>query len=235
MAKRFIDTDIFKKRFVRSLPGPYKLLWVYLFCECNNAGIWEVDLEIAGLYCGQHFNMQELRRTLGEKLYFFDRDSKAFIPEFIKFQYGKGLNRSNPAHRSVIERLDSYGLLPILEEGFAVQDSPVAAEREEAQEVQPKPKERKASRFTPPTIEEVAEYCRERGNNIDPQSWMDFYTSNGWKVGKNAMKDWKAAVRTWERNGITNSLKNGRKDETGSRGSEQVPGSIAKGGFTGTL
>lgn len=58
----------------------------------------------------------------------------------------------------------------------------------------------KRARFTPPTIEEVTAYCRERKNTVDPQAWYDHYTSNGWKVGKNAMKDWKAAVRTWERN-----------------------------------
>ena len=49
-----------------------------------------------------------------------------------------------------------------------------------------------------PSLEEVAEYCQERQNGIDPNQWYDFYTSNGWKVGKNPMKDWKAAVRTWE-------------------------------------
>ena len=50
-----------------------------------------------------------------------------------------------------------------------------------------------------PTLEEVKEYCKERGNKVDPERWFDYYTSNGWKVGKNPMKDWKAAVRTWER------------------------------------
>lgn len=55
------------------------------------------------------------------------------------------------------------------------------------------------SRFTPPSLEEVAAYCKERGDKVDPERFIDYYTSNGWKVGKNAMKDWKAAVRTWER------------------------------------
>ena len=53
-------------------------------------------------------------------------------------------------------------------------------------------------RFTPPTVDEVREYCFERGNSVDPQRFVDYYTSNGWMVGKNKMKDWKAAVRTWE-------------------------------------
>lgn len=53
-------------------------------------------------------------------------------------------------------------------------------------------------RFTPPTLEEVEEYCRERNNSVDAQRFIDFYSSKGWMVGKNKMKDWKACVRTWE-------------------------------------
>lgn len=53
-------------------------------------------------------------------------------------------------------------------------------------------------RFTPPTLAEVTAYCRERQNAVDPLRFIDYYTANGWKVGKNSMKDWKAAVRTWE-------------------------------------
>lgn len=52
--------------------------------------------------------------------------------------------------------------------------------------------------FVPPTVEEVSEYCESRKTNIDPQAFVDFYASKGWFVGKNKMKDWRAAVRTWE-------------------------------------
>ena len=54
-------------------------------------------------------------------------------------------------------------------------------------------------RFTKPTLDEVKAYCLERNNNVDPEKWYNHYSANGWKVGKNPMKDWKAAVRTWER------------------------------------
>ena len=54
-------------------------------------------------------------------------------------------------------------------------------------------------RFTPPTVEEVRAYCEERMNGIDPEEFCDFYESKGWMVGKNKMKSWQAAVRTWER------------------------------------
>ena len=58
----------------------------------------------------------------------------------------------------------------------------------------------KNKRFSPPTLEDVKNYCIERGNIIDAEKLYDHYTSNGWKVGKNPMKDWKAAVRKWEKN-----------------------------------
>lgn len=53
-------------------------------------------------------------------------------------------------------------------------------------------------RFVPPTVEEVGAYCRERGNGIDPQTFVDYYETRNWYVGKTKMKDWKAAIRTWE-------------------------------------
>jgi hypothetical protein len=73
--------------------------------------------------------------------------------------------------------------------------------------------------FSPPTVEMVKAYCLERGNRVDPQRFVDFYASKGWKVGNQPMKDWKAAVRTWEQREDTprtrerNTLKNYR--ETG--------------------
>lgn len=68
-------------------------------------------------------------------------------------------------------------------------------------------KEKKERKFVKPTIDEVAAYCKQRGNTIDPEAFVDFYESKGWMVGSNHMKDWRAAVRTWER-------KEGRKPTT---------------------
>ena len=62
-----------------------------------------------------------------------------------------------------------------------------------------KDKKKTAKRFTPPTVEEVRAYCLERGNAVDPERFVDFYASKGWKVGNQGMKDWKACVRTWEK------------------------------------
>lgn len=63
----------------------------------------------------------------------------------------------------------------------------------------------KAKRFTKPTLADIQAYCIERNNNVDAERFYDYYEANGWKVGKNPMKDWKASVRTWERNGYSDS------------------------------
>lgn len=53
--------------------------------------------------------------------------------------------------------------------------------------------------FSPPTVEEVAAYCQDRGNSVDPERFVDFYEAKGWLIGKSKMRDWQASVRTWER------------------------------------
>ena len=77
----------------------------------------------------------------------------------------------------------------------------------------------RTSRFSPPSVSDVEEYCKERGNDIDAESFVSYYESKGWLVGKSPMKDWKAAIRTWEKNDI----KSGRK--------KNVPNSADIGGL----
>lgn len=56
----------------------------------------------------------------------------------------------------------------------------------------------KDEQFIPPSLEEVSAFCKERNNHINPESFIDYYSSNGWRVGSGTMKDWKAAIRLWE-------------------------------------
>ena len=77
---------------------------------------------------------------------------------------------------------------------------------------------RKSKRFSPPTLLEVEDYCFERKNTVDASKFIDYYTSNGWKVGKNAMKDWRAAVRTWEKTQNNNN----------NNGNKQTPSEVGK-------
>lgn len=81
----------------------------------------------------------------------------------------------------------------------------IRLDKEKNKDIEDKPKKKATSRFIAPTLEEVKAYCLERKNNVDAERFIDYYSSNGWKVGKNNMKDWKATVRTWEKNGYSNN------------------------------
>lgn len=77
------------------------------------------------------------------------------------------------------------------------------------------------NKFSPPTLEEVKLYCLERNNRVNPERFIDFYTSKGWMIGKNKMKDWKSAVRNWEKGESKDERRNGKgygvnKDEFAS-------------------
>jgi hypothetical protein len=67
-------------------------------------------------------------------------------------------------------------------------------------------------KFIKPTINEITDYCTERNNNINAERFFDHYEANGWMTGKNKLKDWKAAVRNWEKNQFSNSKKGGGDD-----------------------
>ena len=89
--------------------------------------------------------------------------------------------------------------------------------------------EMRARRFIPPTLDDVLAYVRERGSDVDPQRFLDFYASKGWMVGKNPMKDWKAAVRTWEKRELEKKggAMNGYGHDTGRDTKKwNVPGAV---------
>lgn len=84
--------------------------------------------------------------------------------------------------------------------------------------------------FVKPTVEEVRAYCKERKNKVDPEQWVNHYEAKGWVVGKAPMKDWKAAVRTWEKNGINQSPNGNGKSEAVIDWMEDYVKSIEQGG-----
>ena len=90
--------------------------------------------------------------------------------------------------------------------------------KDNPKEISPSVIQRKADRFSPPTLDEVRAYCHERGNKVDAERFVDFYASKGWKVGNQPMKDWKAAVRTWERDD---------RSKPGTSQQPQVPKKVA--------
>lgn len=114
MSKRFTDTDKYKKTFFRNLPGEYKLFWDYLYHNCNHAGIWHVDFEIAQIYLGKDMLVDkdkalELFNKDKERIQVLNDGTKWLIMPFVEFQYGT-LSESNRMHKSVIDLLTKEGV-----------------------------------------------------------------------------------------------------------------------------
>lgn len=111
MAKRFIDTDLFRKPLMRSLEAPYKALWIYLLCECDHAGVWDVELDVAQMRMGMKIDPDKAIEKLRGSAIPIDGGTKWFLPEFVAFQYGT-LNPANRVHSSVLSVLSKYGINP---------------------------------------------------------------------------------------------------------------------------
>lgn len=111
MAKRFTDTEKWKKPFIRTLEAAYKLLWFYILDDCNHAGIWEVDMEVASLRIGEEINEKKAIEKFGDRVQIISK-TKWFLPDFIFFQYGE-LNDKNRLHMSVIQILNKYKIKPL--------------------------------------------------------------------------------------------------------------------------
>jgi hypothetical protein len=107
MAKRFTDTDKWKKPFIKTLKAPYKLLWLYILDDCDHSGMWQVDIEVAQIRIGETIDLREAANVFGDKITVLENGEKWFIQDFIDFQYGQ-LNPENRAHKSVLNLLDKY-------------------------------------------------------------------------------------------------------------------------------
>lgn len=113
MAKRFSDTEKWKKQFIKGLPLEYKVFWLFLLDECDSAGIWHVEPEIAEIRLGTKLSMEKARGLFGERVVEFDNKTKWFLPGFIAFQY-VSLNSENKALKDVIIRLEKYDLVKFI-------------------------------------------------------------------------------------------------------------------------
>lgn len=110
MPKRFTDTDKWKKPFIRGLQGPYKLLWMYILDDCDHAGIWQVDFEVARIRIGEQVDRDTALKLFADRVHPISK-FKWFIPDFITFQYGE-LSEKNRMHNSVLQILSKHQLGP---------------------------------------------------------------------------------------------------------------------------
>lgn len=126
------------------------------------------------------------------------------IPKWEVHQNIEGMEKIRAQNRERKRRQREREKLLMLESGS---EESRDSSREVTQQIKNKNKDKeedknksnKSKRFTPPTVEEVAEYINQMNYHINAEQFIDYYESNGWMVGKSHMKDWKATVRNWER------------------------------------
>lgn len=210
--KRFTETEKWRDSWFQNLSPEAKLVFVYMADMCDAAGVWDPNEKLAEFSIGKRVNWVSVYEELGTKVVRL-RSGKIFLVKFIEFQYGELTDACAP-HRKVFRVLETHGIkypittlsLPLYK---GINDTP---KEEEEDKEEDKDKEEDSAvltlesvpaskRFTPPTPEEVAAYSAEIGYPMSGQDWCDSYAQKGWMTGKNKMKDWRAAVRTWKANG----------------------------------
>lgn len=193
-------------RYDSELPATARLLYGEITALCNERGYcWATNKYFADLYSASTRSVSRWIGLLESKKYIYTQvsrnDNKQIDKRFIS------LNKMDipvdknvePYRQKCLGGIDKNVYPPIDKNGAennTVINNTINNNIGE-----------KRKRFVPPTYEEVKAYCEERKNNVDPQRFIDYYESNGWMVGKNKMKSWKAAVRTWERNNFASDRK----------------------------
>lgn len=132
MAKRFTDTEKWKKVWYRKLKPEYKCFWEYIRDNCNNAGIWEVDFELASFQIGTKLNQTEIEKVF-KKQFVKINGSKWFLVDFIEWQYNcsvEGLNPANNAHLSVIRILKKFDIKPLIKGLERAQSAPMYMDKD---------------------------------------------------------------------------------------------------------
>ena len=168
-------------RYDADLTANAKLLYGEITALCNEKGYcWATNEYFANLYGVSKTSISKWISSLIQKEYIF---SETIYKEGTK----EILNRYLRIVKDPIEEKLNRGIEEKLKDNNTSINNTINN------------KEIYKERFKKPTLEEVKEYCEERNNGIDAETFINFYESKGWMVGKNKMKDWKACVRTWEK------------------------------------
>ena len=176
MAKRFTDTEIWDKSWFMSLSPKLKCFVKYVRDKCDIAGIWHPNYMLASVYIGEQVDENDLLLIDDGEQFESLPDGKILCKGFIDFQYGGKLNPISPIHAKVISILEKY-------------DIPIEVKKV-------------SQTFNAPNYTDVYNEMKEKltdhsKSKIEAEKFMNYYESNGWMVGRNKMKSWRASVGTW--------------------------------------
>lgn len=188
--KRFTETEKWRDPWFRKLSAGAKLAFLYIIDNCDNAGVWTADKELADFSIGMEIPWMKVLEAFGERVSVLP-SGDWLIVRFVEFQFGK-LSKDCKPHLQVIRLIEKHRASKGYPKGFGTLE-----DKEEDKE-----KDKKGdARGKPESRSEVDAYAAEIGmSKADVDSWFDHFEANGWKVGgKAAMKDWQAALRNGQR------------------------------------
>ena len=183
MAKRFTDTMKWNEDWYLDLSLTDKLFWIYICDNCDHAGIFKPNKRMFELLIGGEIDVQKFLNTVNQ-----DKtricvlgNGRWFLAGFIEFQYGNKLNPNNRVHKSILNILNDNDL------NLEVFDTKVRLDAPT-----------KESKNIPESTQEVITYFKGKGSNKrEAERFYFYYESQGWRVGKNPMKDWRMAASGW--------------------------------------
>ena len=196
--KTKIASDLFRQKWFRELLPEHKLLWLHLMLESNIVGVFEIDAESWSFFIGKKVCAEDVFIRFGNR---FQRvpnhPEKGIIVG--KLDYQAAFGRNSAQWKWVEKELAAVGLTyEQLQEMKSHEDEQMELGLEYAEQKRENPAPSVDQRnIIPPKPEWVKEYVAAQGFTVDAERFVDFYQAKGWKVGKNPMRDWQAAVRTW--------------------------------------
>lgn len=198
--KRFTETGKWEDPWFRKLKPELKLIWLWLLDSCDNAGVIDLDIELASFQIGYRYPMDTLSKLTGRVVKL--PGGKYFIPKFIEFQYTK-LSPDCKAHNPIFASLEKHGLkgYPYPMDTLQEKETETVKETEEEKDHAKKSKSKG-------TLDEVIQYTLEVGGNADDgEHLFNKWEGNGWTNNGDKIKDWRATVRSWKAAGYLPSQK----------------------------
>ena len=206
-----LKRDFFKRhdiRIIESMPNgkDYILFYLKLLCESvDHDGTLRFSEEIPfnedmlSIITNTNIDIVRNATKVFTNLHMMElMDDGTYFMKEVERMIGSS-SQDDAARKSTRRRVQAYRDRKRQEQIECNRYSNVTCNGEKEIEIDKEIDKERVKRFTPPTLEEVQAYCTERNNNIDAQYFIDYYTSKGWMIGRNKMKDWKASVRTWEK------------------------------------
>lgn len=208
MSKRFIDTELFNDEWFCELSKDGKLFFIYFITNCDHAGILKLNKKLFEFQT----SIKDIDKALNElkSKVILIKESVYFMPGYLKFQYPDFPKSKVKQQEGALKILDNHGItLEILKSYLTVTKELEYSYDNDNDNVSDNVsvKINKVSLKNKPSLNDVIDYCKQRNKGVDAHKFFNYYESNGWKVGKNAMKNWKAAVHTWEKNTDSQEVK----------------------------